>query len=502
MEALSEKISIQGKSLPTVMDQINRFAKGFPYLSIVRPAQATDGVTVLSEGQIKRLGEHYLAQSNSLNIVKFVPASGAASRMFKKLFEFLDGDGYLAYNQDAEQFIKYLKNFPFYEDLDKSLAGIGSYVGLALQDKDFKLIISQFLNNSGLGYGSLPKGLLKFHRYEDHERTPVHEHFVEGLHYGVGKGGKVNLHFTVSKEHLEGFKAECDRVKSLLEKDHKITFEVTFSQQKPSTDTIAVNVDHTPFLKNDGSLLFRPGGHGALLSNLAEIDGDLIYIKNIDNVAGERASLISKEYKMAMGGLLLTIQQQIFDYLDALHEGRDGVKEEIEDFLQRELCVVLPENYWHSSLLEQRSFLVGKLERPIRVCGMVRNTGEPGGGPFWAKNPDGTVSLQIVEKAQIDPEKQDALLTESTHFNPVDLVCSIKRRDGSNFSLHQFTDQEAGLISEKSLNGKALKALELPGLWNGAMSDWNTIFVEVPLETFTPVKTINDLLRAEHQPVV
>ncbi|GGF25915.1 hypothetical protein GCM10011339_12520 [Echinicola rosea] len=484
------------------MDQINRFAIGFPYLSIIRPAQASDGITALSEGQIKRLGEQYLAQRDHLDIVKFVPASGAASRMFKKLFEFLDGDGYLAYNQDAEQFITNLKHFPFYGDLDKSLAEIGSYIGLALQDKDFKLIISRFLNDHGLGYGNLPKGLLKFHRYDDHERTPVHEHFVEGLEYGVGRGGKVNLHFTVSKEHLEGFRAECKRVKSLLEKDHDITFEVSFSQQKSSTDTIAVNVDNTPFLRHDGSLLFRPGGHGALLENLAEIDADLIYIKNIDNVAGEKASMISKEYKMAMGGLLLNIQKQVFDYVDALNDGGDGVKAEVEDFLQRELCVVLPESYWDSALLEQRSFLKGKLERPIRVCGMVRNTGEPGGGPFWAKNPDGSISLQIAEKAQIDPEKQVALLTESTHFNPVDLVCSLKKRDGSNYSLQQFADQEAGLISEKSLNGKALKALELPGLWNGAMSDWNTIFVEVPLETFTPVKTINDLLRTEHQPVV
>ncbi|AGA79997.1 DUF4301 family protein [Echinicola vietnamensis] len=502
MEAFSEKISIQGKSLPAVKAQIDRFAKGFPYLSIVRPAQATDGIKVLSTDQISRLGKDFLAQRDRLAMVKFVPASGAASRMFKKLFEFLDGDGYLAHNQEAETFIKHLRNFPFYEDLEQSLGKVGSYAGLALQDKDFKLIISQFLLDSGLGYVNLPKGLVKFHRYDDHERTPVHEHFVEGLQYGVGKDRKVHLHFTVSNEHLEAFNAECNRVKAVLEKEHDITFEVSFSQQKASTDTIAVNVDNTPFLKDDGTLLFRPGGHGALLSNLEDIDGDVIFIKNIDNVAGERGGKVSSEYKMAMGGLLLNLQQQVFDYLDALEEGEEGVEAAIEEFLQQELCVVLPKAYWGSALMERRSFLKSKLERPIRICGMVRNTGEPGGGPFWTQNHDGSISLQIAEKAQIDPKHQEALLMESTHFNPVDLVCSIKRRDGRNFSLPQFADSDAGLISEKSLNGKALKALELPGLWNGGMSDWNTIFVEVPLETFTPVKTINDLLREAHQPMV
>lgn len=499
METLTEKINYQGKSLPQVLAQLNRMATGFPFLRVDRPAQAHDGIRVLTEHELDTLGQNYCRQKDQLDIVKFVPASGAASRMFKKLHEFLQSNGFLSDHPDAATFIKELKKFAFYQDLDKSLAEKGTYVDLAIQDKDFKLIISRFLENDGLGYGQLPKGLLKFHRYETHERTPVHEHMVEGIHYAIGMENTIKLHFTVSEEHHEGFEKEVRRIKEILEEEHKVNMEVTFSYQKPETDTIAVNLDNTPFLNDDGTVLFRPGGHGALLSNLEEIEADLIFIKNIDNVAGEQASMTSKRYKMAMAGLLLQVQAQLVKLLNGLKAGAAEVKEEAENFLNAELAIRLPQSYWNASVQEQVNYLIGKMERPIRVCGMVRNTGEPGGGPFWAWNADGSLSLQIAEKAQLSPEDQHVLLAESTHFNPVDIVCAIKKADGTNYELRQFADEEAGLISEKSLNGKALKALELPGLWNGGMSDWNTLFVEVPLVTFTPVKTINDLLKDVHQ---
>ncbi|MBD8490888.1 DUF4301 family protein [Echinicola sp. CAU 1574] len=499
MEKLEEKISFQGKSMGEVNEQLSRFEKGFPFLPIVRPAQVNDGILKLNEKELDEFSRLYCHSKEALKVAKFVPASGAASRMFKKLYEFLESNGYLFSYPIAEEFIQNIKKFPFYSDLDISLRKVGSFVDLALQEKDFKLIISHVLHPEGLDYGQLPKGLLKFHRYEDHERTPVHEHFIEGIKYGIGKEGIVRLHFTVSEEHLEGFILETGKVSEVLESKFKVKFEVTFSQQKSSTDTLAVDMDNQPFLDNDGSVLFRPGGHGALLDNLEEMDADLIFIKNIDNVGGAKSVEMTKKYKMAMGGLLLQTQSEIFDLIYRLKAGQEGIKKEVELFLKNKLGISFPETYDHLSELEKERFLTLKLERPIRVCGMVRNTGEPGGGPFWAKDKDGSVSLQIVEKAQINPLHQKALLTESTHFNPVDLVCSIKKPNGKNYQLADFSDPETGLISEKSKSGKSLKALELPGLWNGAMSDWNTLFVEVPLETFNPVKIINDLLREQHQ---
>ncbi|WP_200979278.1 DUF4301 family protein [Echinicola sp. 20G] len=499
MEKLMEKISFQGKSMDEVTEQLNRFEKGFPFMPIVRPAQVNDGILKFNKKELDEFSKLYCTSKEDLKVVKFVPASGAASRMFKKLFEFLESDGYLNAYPIAEEFIQNIKKFPFYGDLDISLRKAGSFVELAMQEKDFKLIISHVLFSEGLGYGQMPKGLLKFHRYEDHERTPVHEHFMEGIQYGIGKEGVVRLHFTVSKEHLEGFIKETGKVRELLEKKLKVRFEVTFSQQKPSTDTLAVDLENQPFLNDDGSILFRPGGHGALLSNLQEIDADLVFIKNIDNVGGAKSLEITKKYKMAMGGLLLHRQSEIFNLLNDLKADQVGSQQAVETFLKDKMGVVFPDTYLQLSALEKKKYLIEKLDRPIRVCGMVRNTGEPGGGPFWAKNKDGSVALQIVEKAQINPLYQKALLTESTHFNPVDLVCSIKRPNGKNYQLADFSDPETGLISEKSKSGKSLKALELPGLWNGAMADWNTLFVEVPLETFNPVKTINDLLRREHQ---
>jgi hypothetical protein len=344
--------------------------------------------------------------------------------------------------------------------------------------------------------------LLKFHHYDDHDRTPTYEHFIEGIQYALGEDNYVRLHFTVSPEHESKFKEEVLKIKRPLEKAFNVKFEVTYSQQKKSTDTIAVNMDNTPFLEEDGSILFRPAGHGALLENLNEIDGDLIFIKNIDNVVPDRLKEETKKYKIALGGLLLEIQEKVFYALERLENSYSEADLKFaETVIAQDLNGKLKEDYQSLDAKEKGKYLIQKLNRPIRICGMVKNTGEPGGGPFWVKEDDGSLTLQIAETAQInlDDEAQREIMQSSTHFNPVDLVCSTKDYKGKKFDLLAFRDMRTGFITEKSKSGRDLKAQELPGLWNGSMAGWNTVFVEVPLITFNPVKTVNDLLRDEHQ---
>jgi Domain of unknown function (DUF4301) len=436
-----------------------------------------------------------------------VPASGAASRMFKALFEFKDAfqhaqaDEQLAKNKALTAFFKDLRKFAFYQNLEESMAAKGLNLSQALADKKYDLVLANLLEDSGLGYGNLPKGLLQFHSYESFTRTPAEEHLVEGANYAKDAQGKVLLHFTVSPEHRSRFDELMAKVKNRYEKEYGVSYEIGFSEQKLSTDTIAVGLDNQPFRNKDGSLLFRPAGHGALLENLNELDADIIFVKNIDNVVPDRLKATTYTYKKAIAGLLLDYQQRIFAYLDQLDKGEanDQLLDEIASFLEKELCVKTDQSFASKDL--KISYLRGKLNRPIRVCGMVKNEGEPGGGPFWAKNSDGSMSLQIAESAQIDMDNaaQKAIAASATHFNPVDLVCATKDYKGRKFDLLQFRDPMTGFISEKSKDGKTLKALELPGLWNGAMADWNTLFMEVPIETFNPVKTVNDLLRDQHQ---
>jgi len=355
--------------------------------------------------------------------------------------------------------------------------------------------------DKGLNYGSLPKGMLKFHNYGDSSRTAMEEHLAEGALYARNAAGNVNVHFTVSKEHLPYFKQLVSDKKSDYEKLFNVKYSVTFSEQKPSTDTIAANMQNEPF-RDNGKLVFRPGGHGALIENLNDIDADVIFIKNIDNVVPDKIKDSTVLFKKVIGGVLVSLQQQIDAYTELLESGKytmDNVREIIA-FVQQKLFVRNPE----TKILEDSDlvvYLLKKLRRPIRVCGMVKNVGEPGGGPFLAYNQDGSYSLQILESSQInlkDPESK-AMFDASTHFNPVDLVCAVKNKKGEKYNLPEFVDKNTGFISLKSKNGKELKALELPGLWNGAMSDWNTVFVEVPISTFNPVKTVNDLLREQHQ---
>ena len=354
----------------------------------------------------------------------------------------------------------------------------------------------------GLNYSSLPKGLLKFHTYDQWNRTSVEEHLVEGAMYAKNSDGKVNIHFTVSPEHLKLFTELIQLVSKEYEKKFDIIYNITFSIQKPSTDTIAVDDRNEPFLNSDGNLLFRPGGHGALLENLNDLNADVIFIKNIDNVVPDRIKNQTVTYKKALAGLLLKVQQQTFTYLKKLESGFDEkLISEIIPYIETKLGYHFSESLSDLSLLQKKNLLIDILNRPIRVCGMVKNEGEPGGGPYWVKSDEGSSSLQILESSQFNlkDHAQNEIFKKATHFNPVDLVITMRNYKGEKFNLLQYRDPETGFISIKSKDGKALKALELPGLWNGSMAFWNTIFVEVPMITFNPVKTINDLLRKEHQ---
>lgn len=499
---LKSKIEAQGMNPETVKQQIENFKNGFPFLKITGPATPQDGIRVLSESELAHFTQTYPEKAAKIEVVKFVPASGAASRMFKDLFSFLEGDGDLSKSSFVQKFIANISKFAFYSDLDDSLKGKGSSIQACVDAGDAKQIISELLSEDGLGYGSLPKGLLRFHSYPTENRTPAHEHLVEGVQYGIGKNDTVKIHFTVSPEHEEKFKAEIGSVLSTLKSSIGLKFEVTYSQQKKSTDTIAVTMDNEPFEESDGSLLFRPAGHGALLENLDDIKADLIFIKNIDNVVPDRLKEPTKNYKMAIAGLLLEVQEKVFEALRGMESGvSDSFIGLAESVLTGDLGGKLPDNFESLSLKEKAAFLREKLNRPIRVCGMVKNTGEPGGGPFWILEADGSQSLQILETAQIDLNDPNSKkhFQASTHFNPVDLVCGTKDYQGNSFDLLKFRDMQTGFITEKSKSGRDLKALELPGLWNGAMAGWNTLFVEVPLITFNPVKTVNDLLRDEHQ---
>ena len=402
-----------------------------------------------------------------------------------------------------KKFFDHVSEFAFFEDLNNvCLKNEGKDIASLVGDGCYKAVIDNLLNSKGLNYGKLPKGLLKFHKYDDGNRTPLEEHLVEGALYASGKDGIVNIHFTVSPEHRLLFEQLVADVSEKYEKKFNVKYNISFSEQKKSTDTVAATMDNEPFRTNDGKILFRPGGHGALIENLNEIDGDIVFIKNIDNVVPDRLKADTVTYKKLIAGVLTDIQIKIFQYLELLNSGEytHAQLEGIIRFMRDELGIRNPDlkNLEDADLV---IYMKNKLNRPIRVCGMVKNVGEPGGGPFLAYNDDGTISLQILESSQIDKSNDEymKMFKNGTHFNPVDLVCSTKDYLGNKFNLPEFVDPKTGFISYKSKDGKELKALELPGLWNGAMSNWNTVFVEVPLSTFNPVKTVNDLLRDQHQ---
>ena len=436
------------------------------------------------------------AKAAGKKVVKFVPASGAASRMFKDMFAFVDANYDKPTTDFEKKYFDHVEKFAFYDELNKVCLKIeGKGIKDLIAEGRYKAVAANMLKAEGLNYGQLPKGMLLFHKYEDGARTPMEEHLVEGALYAASNG-KAHVHFTVSHEHLDFFEKKVAEKADGYAKQYGITYDISFSEQKPSTDTIAANADNTPFRNADGSLLFRPGGHGALIENLNEIDADIVFIKNIDNVVPDRLKPETVEWKKIIAGLLVNLQKQAFEYLRILDKGATEQElNEIADFVKNYLCID------PKTAKVDADYLRTKLNRPMRVCGVVKNVGEPGGGPFLTYNQDGTVSLQILESSQIDTKNADymKMFTQGTHFNPVDLVCAIMDYKGRHFNLPNFVDKTTGFISSKSKDGKELKALELPGLWNGAMSNWSTVFVEVPLGTFNPVKTVNDLLREQHQ---
>ena len=462
-------------SLAEVERQIENFRNGFPALPVRRAASVGDGILRLDEEALKLSEERYERKRGELRTVKFVPASGAATRMFKELFEYVNED---KRTPGIDKLIVNLEKFAFFPELAK-------YLKPQIDDKD----VVRNIIIDGLEYGTKPKGLVTFHAYKEGNRKPVEEHLVEAALY-ASNGESAAIHFTVSPEHQEGFEALLRERQSHYEKRFGVKFDVSFSQQSPATDTIAVNPDNTPFRTDDGKLLFRPAGHGALIANLDKLDADIIFVKNIDNVTTDARKADTITYKRVLAGELLRLQERSFELLRAIKRG-DDVRAEAVEFLREELCCKLPEEA-SLELVEQ------SLDRPIRICGMVKNEGEPGGGPFWVEDELGREQLQIAESSQI--AKEDAhLMKEATHFNPVDLVCGVMRYDGTKYDLTKYTDPKTGFISSKSAGGRELRAQELPGLWNGAMANWNTIFVEVPISTFSPVKVVQDLLRPEHQ---
>lgn len=499
------QLAKKGISEDKLQAQLDCFAKGFPYLKLSAAAGIEKGIFVPNEAEADEClaaWEAYTADAGH-RIVKFVPASGAASRMFKDLFAFADAPYDVPASDFEKTFFGSLPEAAFYPDLNAACLRLhGLDAAQLLAHGRYKDVAKALLGCEGLNYGALPKGLLKFHKYAEGNRTPVEEHLVEGALYAKDREGGVNVHFTVSPEHRPLFEKLVEAVKPAYEAQFGAHFDVSFSEQKPSTDTIAATPDGTPFRTADGALLFRPGGHGALIENLNDIEADVVFVKNIDNVVPDRLKADTVRYKKLLAGLLVKLQAQAFAYLRRLDEGHYSMDElrEMLQFVQKKLCCKNPE----TKLLEDTElaiYLRRKLNRPMRVCGMVRNVGEPGGGPFLAYNADGTISPQILESSQIDmaDAEKKAMFEKGTHFNPVDLVCATRNYKGEAFDLPAYVDAATGFISHKSKDGKALEALELPGLWNGAMSDWNTVFVEVPLSTFNPVKTVNDLYREQHQ---
>lgn len=473
-----KQIEEHGLTTDEVEKQIDNFKKGFPYADIEKPVTANDGVVVIDDILGNYFANLFNKEAQSLKIVKMVPASGAATRMFKDFYEFLQTG---KMTPEIRTALNNITEFAFWKDLQTALPNNSTDTDIV------KCILAR--------YGNMPKGLIPFHKYENYVATALEEHLKEGAQYAVSYGNTVNIHFTVSSEYKENFESLLNELVPIYKsKFHLKEYNFTISEQDKSTDTIAVNKDFTPFRNSDGSLLFRAAGHGALTKNFNEIDADLVFIKNIDNVQPDNLRNDTIKYNKMLAGKLVHVQKQIFNLIRQIDSGRSNVElltKILHDFINNELSIKLQEKL---SLSEYRKIL----NRPIRVCGVVKNTGAPGGGPFWIRGSDGNISLQIVESSQINPEFRENIMSKSEYFNPVFMVCGIRDLNGNKFDLTQYVDENTGFISQKSKDGKDLLAMELPGLWNGAMAKYNTMFVEVPKSIFSPAKTIFDLLKQEH----
>lgn len=511
-----DQVQLQSKQidLEQLKSQLEGFKQGYAATQLFSSAGIGNGVYVCDAVEQKRLLESFSQRIQYCELLKFVPASGAATRMFKHLFEWRDAikmnseknalslGGDRTNSASATAFGLNLKQYAFYADLEKEMQTRGKNLSLCMQEGDYLSILDALLNDDGLAYASLPKALIVFHSYSDEKRTSLEEHLVEAAAYAA-KEGQAFIHFTVSPEHLDKFKRKLQETQEKYEKRFNIKYTINFSVQKPSTDTIAVDMENNVYRDADGVMVFRPGGHGALIENLNDVKGDIIFIKNIDNVTTDALRADTISYKKILASLLLELREQVFVYLRILENlaipGEEQI-EEIRKFAEQKLAISF-KDFDLKTKKEQKNLLFDALNRPMRICGMVKNEGEPGGGPFWVKNPkNGELSLQIVESSQVDMQNsaQKAIFESATHFNPVDLVCSVRDYNGKCFDLRKYVDPGTAFISKKSVAGKDIKALELPGLWNGAMAYWTTVFVEVPPSIFTPVKIVNDLQRKEH----
>jgi hypothetical protein len=497
----------KGISKEKVLNQIEIFKEGIPFVKLEKAAVVEEGILRFSKDEENGFISSFEQKRKDLLLLKFVPASGAASRMFKAMFNFIATynpaeeslSEYIERTDDKaiKQFAEGIENLPFYSLIFERVSEKVNSEGELVYH-----FVKEMLEEDGLNYGFYPKGLLPFHKYETNSATPFEEHLNEASLYAKTEGN-ANLHFTISEQHDAMFKKEYENVSPRISEKTNTNFSVSYSNQKSSTDTLAVDMNNEPFRNTDGSILFRPGGHGALIENLNDQDADIIFIKNIDNVVIASNLEAVSDSKKILAGLLLEKQVKAFKYAEILDSGVSTMElETITTFLKTELNVRFEKDFDAKTDKEKSADLKTKINRPIRICGMVKNEGEPGGGPFWIKDGKGNVSLQIIESAQINmaDSNQVSILKNSTHFNPVDLVCGIRNYKGEKYNLLDFVDVKQGFITGKTKEGKELKALELPGLWNGAMAYWNTIFVEVPLVTFNPVKTVNDLLKPSHQP--
>ena len=505
-------IEKKGLSTREVEKQIDIFRRGNIVVNIREAATTKNGILSFSDEEAEELRHVYDTKRDSLDILKFVPASGAATRMFKAFYNFVEEydpkketlDDFLDQkdNSNLAMFFNKLENLPFYEEVKQKAQELNPNFNELSHDEQSYYFVKTMLDEDGANLGELPKGLVPFHRYENYSVTAFEEHLIEAADY-ASSNGKARLHFTVAEEHRQKFEEEFTKVRKRVEAQTGLKYEVSYSYQDPKTDTVAVTMENEPFRDEEGNIFFRPGGHGALIENLNNCEADLLFIKNIDNVVTPKYRHLLADNKKMLAGKLLQLQKRAYSYLQKLEDDNisDDALEEIIPFMQKELNSGLGIEFKNLGKKEKVAALKQKLNRPMRVCGIVKNEGEPGGGPFWVTHKNGDISLQIVESSQIDHDnyQQSKIAKEATHFNPVDVVCSKRDYKGENFDLKKYVDEETSFIAEKTKDGKDLKALERPGLWNGGMADWITVFVEVPVETFNPVKTVADLLKQSHQ---
>lgn len=499
-----EQIEAHELSVERVEQQLDYFRKGFPFVKLLRPATPDEGLTVFGPRQLAEYVSAYDSNVCDYDIVKFVPASGAATRMFKDLFtalSLLKSSNEANLPAGAKLFLQQIDEFSFYDELKQMLASSGQSIDSLLENEDYLPVLSALLLPEGLHLGAKPKAFIPFHESPEGSRTALEEQIFEGLQHAVGCDEKLKIHFTISPEHEAEFLSLTEKAKQKL--NTSVDISITYSFQQKSTDTIAVDLSNHPIRDAKGKLIFRPGGHGALLQNLNAIEADMVFLKNIDNVVPDIHRADTIQYKKAIGGYLMSLSDTLHGFLAMLDDGNveESDLNQMLDFASEKLFVSVPDYIRSGDALEKMDFLFPIFNRPIRVCGMVKNEGEPGGGPFIVEHEDGSQSLQIVESSQVnfDDAAQKAIFKSATHFNPVDLVCYMRDFEGDSFDLTEFADPETGFIARKSVEGRDIKAMELPGLWNGGMADWNTVFVEVPLSTFNPVKEVNDLLREKHR---